>query len=108
MGKAQNKRDSGHGYWMYADGTSRWGTGTYRNDEAPVLITEALHNAKDKVIERTEGMKDEDYNKAVNDGKALSKKLAFYAEATKTAKEKQKEKDEAEKAELAEKTGKKK
>jgi hypothetical protein len=43
------------GYYMYADGTSRWGTGIYRGMEKPLLIdadnAKEIHNSKhaDKV-----------------------------------------------------------
>lgn len=32
-----------NGYWMYQDGTSRWGTGVFKNNEKPIEITSELH-----------------------------------------------------------------
>ena len=115
MAKVNKVIDNSYGYYMYKDGTSHWGIGVHRGDECPILISKELHNAPENVKAPVKGkdVKDEDWNKTVEDYKKaveaknvemaqhLAKKVAFYVETMKEAKEKQEAKDAAEKEEKA-------
>ena len=35
--------ESVHGYWMYEDGSSTWGTGPFRGNDKPVMIPAEIH-----------------------------------------------------------------
>jgi hypothetical protein len=105
MSKHNVKKDTGHGYWVYADGYSYWGISVYRNGcDVPIQITEELHNAKADEVEKKEGMTDEQYNKLVEAAQPISKKKAFYKttiEAIEAARAKKEEEEKAEKAQAA-------
>jgi hypothetical protein len=64
-----------HGYYMYADGTSRWGIGVMRNGETPILVPIEIHNADEE------------------------KKLQFYKDTITAKQEKQAKKEEEEREE---------
>lgn len=67
---AQEKQDTGHGYWMYADGYSCWGIGLYRDGEVPIQIPVELHTPT----------KDAKGNMPT-EAELLAKRLEFYAKA---------------------------
>ena len=76
MKKETNQVDkAAHGYYMYADGTSRWGIGVMRGNETPILVPTEIHNADEE------------------------KKLQFYKDTIAADQEKQAKKDEEERNE---------
>lgn len=41
---AKSKNDSESGYWLYGDGTVRWGIALIRNDEVPIKVDAGMKN----------------------------------------------------------------
>ena len=39
---SKSSKDSESAYWLYGDGTVRWGTALLRNEEAPIKVTEKM------------------------------------------------------------------
>ncbi len=72
---AKSAKDSESGYWLYSDGTVRWGIALYRNEEAPIKVDAGMKTqsveARIEFYNATLAAK----QKAEDDAKAKEKEL---------------------------------